>query len=134
MLDRKSYITVEVSSEKNFGITFSFISFIAALYLLIESNNIFILFFILSFIFLICSFVIPKMFMTPNLLWFKFGVLLGSITAPIVMALVYFTIILLTGIIMKVFGGDLMPLKANKSVKSYWLPRTVPVGSMKNQF
>ena len=46
------------------------------------------------------AFMLPNMLSTPNKLWFKFGILLSSIIAPIVMALVYFLTVLPTGLIM----------------------------------
>ena len=60
--------------------------------------------------------------------------LLGSIVAPIVMALVYFITVLPIGLIMRLLGKDLLKLKLDKSAKSYWIERREPIGSMKNQF
>ena len=76
----------------------------------------------------------PRALSSPNKLWFKFGLLLGSIVAPIVMALIYFVTILPTGLIMRLLGKDLLKPKLDKNAKSYWIERTEPVGSMKNQF
>ena len=38
------------------------------------------------------------------------------------------------GIIIRLFGKDLLKQKLDKNVKSYWIERTDPIGSMKNQF
>jgi len=70
----------------------------------------------------------------PNKLWFKFGMLLGSIIAPVVMALVYFITVVPTGLIMRLLGKDLLKQKLDKNAKSYWIKRSEPIGSMKNQF
>ena len=50
------------------------------------------------------------------------------------MALIYFVTILPTGLIMRLLGKDLLKPKLDKNAKSYWIERTEPVGSMKNQF
>ena len=80
------------------------------------------------------AFVAPQILVLPNKLWFKFGILLGSIIAPVIMALVYFITVLPTGLIMPFLGKDLLKLKLDKNAKSYWIERKEPMGSMKNQF
>ena len=73
--------------------------------------------------------------LTPlNILWFKFGKLLGSIAAPIVMGFVFFIVITPTGFIMKMFGKDLLNKKYNNKSKSYWMSREKSRGTMKQQF
>ena len=72
--------------------------------------------------------------MLPNKLWLKFGLLLGSIVAPIVMSFVYFVTVVPTGLIMRLLGKDLLTQKLDKNAKSYWIERSEPMGSMKNQF
>ena len=131
-----SSITLETerSSEKSFGIVFSIVFLIVALYPLIDSEGLRIWALIISAIFLLLAFIAPNTLSLPNKLWFKFGILLGSIIAPIVMALVYFLTVLPTGLIMRLLGKDLLKQKLDKDAKSYWIERSEPMGSMKNQF
>ena len=89
---------------------------------------------IASVAFLLLAFIAPKTLAIPNKLWFKFGILLGSIIAPIVMALIYFLTVLPIGLIMRLLGKDLLRQKIDKNAKSYWIGRREPMGSMKNQF
>lgn len=88
----------------------------------------------LSAVFLLLAFVAPQVLALPNKLWFKFGLLLGSIVAPIVMAFVYFVTVVPTGLIMRLLGKDLLKQKLDKNAKSYWIERKEPMGSMKNQY
>ena len=77
--------------------------------------------------------LINSSFLTPlNLLWFKFGMLLGRIVSPIIMGLVFFGVVTPTGLIMKLFKKDLLRLKRNEK-KSYWIERKTK-SEMKNQF
>ena len=72
--------------------------------------------------------------LTPlNKLWFKFGLFLGNFISPIVMGFVFFFVVTPVGLIMRIFGKDLLNLKA-KNVKSYWIEKTEPKSKMKNQF
>ena len=125
---------VEQGSERSFGIVFSIVFLVVALYPLFNSGNFRIWSLVVSTIFLLLAFASPKMLTLPNKLWFKFGILLGSIVAPIVMALVYFFTVLPTGLIMRLLGKDLLKQKLDKNTKSYWIERSEPMGSMKNQF
>jgi hypothetical protein len=125
---------IEQGSEKSFGIVFSIVFLIVAMYPLINSEDIRILALAISTIFLLLAFLSPQVLELPNKLWFKFGILLGSIIAPIVMALVYFLTVLPTGLVMRLLGKDLLRQKLDKNAKSYWIKRDEPMGSMKNQF
>ena len=97
-------------------------------------SNLIISFNRVAFIFFMLGIFFPKTLFLPNKLWFKFGMILGAVIAPIVMSLVYFFTVFPIGIIMRLFGKDLLSLKINKSKKSYWIKRKEPVKTMKNQF
>jgi Mg2+/Co2+ transporter CorB len=134
MSEITSHIPTKQSSPKSFGIVFSIVFLTVALYPLINFEGLRIWALVVSTIFLFLAYVTPKILSLPNRLWFKFGILLGSIIAPIVMALVYFLTVLPTGVIMRLLGKDLLKQKLDKNVKSYWIERSEPMGSMKNQF
>ena len=134
MSEIASHISTEQSSEKSFGVVFSIVFLIVALYPLINSESLRIWALVVSIIFFLLAFLAPKILVLPNKLWFKFGLLIGSIVAPIVMAFVYFVTVLPTGLIMRLLGKDLLKQKLDKNAKSYWIERKEPMGSMKNQF
>ena len=134
MTEISRHVSTEQSSEKSFGVVFSIVFLIAALYPLITSAGLRIWALVVSIIFFLLAFLAPKILVLPNKLWFKFGLLIGSIVAPIVMAFVYFVTVLPTGLIMRLLGKDLLKQKLDKNAKSYWVKRSEPMGSMKNQF
>ena len=129
-----NHIPIEKSSPKSFGVVFSMVFLIVALYPLIDSESLRTWALIVSAIFLLLAFIAPNILSFPNKLWFKFGILLGSIIAPIIMGLVYFLTVLPTGLMMRLLGKDLLKQKLDKNAKSYWIERSEPIGSMKNQF
>ena len=134
MFETNSHIPTEISSEKSFGVIFSTVFLIVSLYPLINSEGLRIWALVVSTIFFLLAFVAPQVLVLPNKLWFKFGLLLGSIIAPIVMAMVYFITVLPTGIIMRLLGKDLLKQKLDNNAKSYWIKRSEPMGSMRNQY
>ena len=134
MTEISRHVSTEQSSVKSFGVVFSIVFLIVALYPLINSEGLRIWALVVSIIFFLLAFLAPKILVLPNKLWFKFGLLIGSIVAPIVMAFVYFVTVLPTGLIMRLLGKDLLKQKLDKNAKSYWVKRSEPMGSMKNQF
>ena len=134
MSEIASHVSTERSSEKSFGVVFSIVFLIVSLYPLINSESLRIWALVVSIIFFLLAFLAPKILVLPNKLWFKFGLLIGSIVAPIVMTLVYFVTVVPTGLIMRLLGKDLLKQKLDKNAKSYWIERKEPMGSMKNQF
>ena len=134
MSEISSHVPTEQSSEKPFGVVFSIVFLIIALYPLITSEGLRIWALVVSIIFFLLAFLAPKILVLPNKLWFKFGLLIGSIVAPIVITLVYFVTVVPTGLIMRLLGKDLLKQKLDKNAKSYWVKRSEPMGSMKNQF
>jgi hypothetical protein len=122
------------SSEKSFGVLFSIVFLLISLYPLTNSLPIHIWALFLSIVFICLAFLAPKTMIVPKKIWLKFGLLLGSIIAPIVMALIYFSVVLITGVIMRSLGKDLLRIKPNKKTNSYWIKRSADLGPMKNQF
>ena len=135
MTEISRHVSTEQSSEKSFGVVFSIVFLIVSLFPpLINSEGLRIWALVVSIIFFLLAFLAPKILVLPNKLWFKFGLLIGSIVAPIVITLVYFVTVVPTGLIMRLLGKDLLKQKLDKNAKSYWIERKEPMGSMKNQF
>ena len=120
-------------SNRSFGIVFSIVFFIVALYLVTNSRE-YVLAFALSVVFLLLAFFAPTLLSWPNKIWTSFGKFLGLIVAPIFVGLVYLLTVLPIGLIMRLFGKDIIKQKIDKNAKSYWVKRKEPIGPMKNQF
>ena len=83
---------------------------------------------------LLFSELINSTLLTPlNRIWFKFGVILGNIIAPIILGLVFFFVVTPTAFILKAFGKDVLKLNKNKN-NSYWIEKSNIKSNMKNQF
>ena len=125
---------IKISSNKSFGLVFFVIFLIIALWPLLNDGNIRIWSIIVSIIFLILGLLNSKILTPFNKLWMRLGALLGIIVSPIVMGVVYFGIITPIGLIMKLFGKDVLNLKLDKNKKTYWtLKKKIP-SKMKDQF
>jgi len=122
------------SSNKSFGILFFIVFFILCLWPLTKGNAINIYLVFLAIVFLILGLLNSKLLSPLNKGWIKFGEILGLFIAPIVMALVYFIILTPISLIVRAFGKDLLGLKFNKKIDTYWIKRLKNLGSMDKQF
>ena len=124
---------IKLPSNRNFGIVFSIVFLIIAIWPILNQNEIRIWSIIISLIFLILGLINSKFLSPLNKAWFKFGLILGSVIAPIVMGIVFFFVVTPTGLIMKVLGKDILGLKRNKN-NTYWLEKDNSNNNLKNQF
>ncbi len=122
------------SSNRSFGILFFLVFLGFGLWPLTKemSPNIYLI--IISAIFLILGLLNSKLLSPLNNLWIKFGEILGKVIAPIVMAVVYFLILTPISLLVRLFGKDLIEMKFNNNVKSYWIKRKKHLGTMDKQF
>ena len=123
----------KINSDKSFGLVFVVVFLIIALWPLLNGNEIRIWSICVSLIFLFLT-IIKSPILTPlNKIWNKFGLLLGMIISPLVMAAVFFLVVTPTAYIMRLRRKDLLnKLYSNKP--SYWIKRDRNITSMKKQF
>tara|TARA_B100000029_G_scaffold513022_1_gene611289 strand:+ start:116 stop:490 length:375 start_codon:yes stop_codon:yes gene_type:complete len=121
------------SSEKSFGVVFFIVFFLIGFWPILNNQEIKIWSIILSFIFLILGLFNSPILKPLNIIWYKIGIFLGMFIAPIFIGVVYFLVVTPTGLIMRLFGKDLINLKKNND-KTYWIIRKSNKIVMKNQF
>ena len=126
---------IKISSNRSFGLVFFVVFFIISIWpLIVHEEPIRVWSAIISVIFLVLGLINSKILTPLNKLWFKFGIALGAVVAPIVMGIIFFLVVTPIGIFMRIIGKDLLNQKFNKVKKSYWIKRDIPVGTMKRQF
>ena len=121
------------TSNKSFGILFFLIFLAIGIWPIINSEDPRIWSIIISLIFLVLGLLNSRILKPLKDVWIKFGEILGKIIAPIVMAVVFFIILTPTGLLLRLFGKDLLKTKPSKG-SSYWIHRSKDIGSMKKQF
>jgi len=124
----------KLPSNRNFGIVFFVVFLVISFYPLTHDSDIIKWSLVTSIIFLILGLINSKILTPLNRLWFKFGISLGRIISPIIMALIFFAVVTPIGLIMRLLRRDLLSLKYNKKIKSYWIEKDGPKSKMKNQF
>ena len=122
------------TNNKSFGILFFIIFLILGLYPTLKGNSPNIYFILISIPFIILGIINSKILTPLSNAWIKLGEILGIIIAPIVMAIIYFFILTPISLIVRIFGKDLLSIKFDKQVNTYWINRKKNINSMKKQF
>jgi hypothetical protein len=132
------YITkTKDPSNLHFGVVFTFLFLIIALYPLLVGGSIRLWSLFISGIFLLLAFTAPKVLTPANRIWMKFGELIHFIVSPVALAVIFYGSILPTGLILRVFRKDLMRLRLDSKTDTYWIKRDPPGPSgesFNNQF
>ena len=124
---------VKISSNRSFGIVFFIFFLIVSIFPLFKNEDIRVWAIVVAIVFLILGLLNSSLLFPFNKIWFKFGILLGNFISPIIMGLVFFTVVTPTAFLMRAFGKDLLNLKKNNK-KSYWIKKSPTKSKMKDQF
>ncbi len=101
-------------SNKSFGIVFFIFFILVSLWPLLKNEEIRFWSIYISIVFLILGLINSK-FLTPlNKSWYKLGIFLGTIMSPIVMGIIFFTVLTPIGFILRLMGKDLLKLKKKR--------------------
>ena len=69
-----------------------------------------------------------------NRLWRRFGLVLSRVMNPLVLAILFFGVLMPTSVILRLTGKDPLRLRIDKNAGSYWIRRDTPVTSMTKQY
>ena len=124
---------VKIGSNRSFGIVFFIVFLLISIYPIINNEDVRIWSLLVAIIFLVLGIINSNILLPLNKLWFKFGILLGKIISPIIMAIIFFLVVTPIGLMMRIMGKNLLNLKYS-DYKSYWIEKNGPKSKMKNQF
>jgi hypothetical protein len=118
--------SIQGSSNRTFGVVFAVVFAIIGLWPLIASRGVRLWSLAFAIGFLIAAFALPKVLTPLNRLWLRFGLLLHRIVNPIVLGIMFFLVITPMGLVMRLFGKDLLKLRYDANASTYWVARTPP--------
>ena len=88
-------------------------------------------------VFLSAAILAPKSLNPLHRIWLRLGLLLHKITNPLLMGLIYYAVLVPTGLLMRLRGKDPLHLNRDTAASTYWTNRDPPgpaPGSMTRQF
>lgn len=124
-------------SDRGFGLVFTAAFLAIGLWPLKKGAPVRVPALVVSGVFLVLCLVFPRILHPVNRVWTLFGLLLSRITTPIVTTLIFVLLFVPAGIVMRLLGKDLLRLRHDSALPSYWierLPPGPPAGSMVDQF
>lgn len=133
--NKNPYFEIEEAGNKSFGILFSIIFSGVAIFLYFTENYIFsVILIILSFSLFYISIFKDYALQTYKMLWLRFGFLIGKITTPIIMFLLFITLFVPTGLVLFILRIDILDAKKSKAQKTTWKLRKHRIETMNKQF
>ena len=128
---------IKMGSEKSFGIVFSVVFLIIALYPLLGGGGVRLWSLTIAGVFLVTGLFAPNVLRPLNRVWFRFGLLLNKIVSPIVMGILFFLTVTPIGLLKRIGNADLLNQKFDPDAKSYWIEvdrERAAQSSMRKQF
>tara|TARA_B100000427_G_scaffold271516_1_gene238535 strand:- start:4677 stop:5069 length:393 start_codon:yes stop_codon:yes gene_type:complete len=126
---------IKLPTNRNFGIVFFIVFLLISLWPLIDAGDLRVWSLIVSFIFLVLGLLNSSILNPLNKLWYKFGIILGNLISPLIMGIIFFTIVTPIAYILRIFKKDVLKLKfRSDEINSYWIKKENLKNSMKKQF
>ena len=127
---------VQLPSNRKFGFFFGFLFLAASSFFYINSSkNAMYAFALMSVIFLIITIFKSDLLLPLNVLWMRFGLVIGIVVSPLVLGMIFFGIFSPIALLMRLCGRDELRIKLLKR-GTHWISRSdsFPKNSFKNQF
>ena len=125
------------SSDQAFGVIFGVVFTLIGLWPLLHGERPHWWSLVVSWTCLLLALVRPQTLSPLNQFWLKVGRLLQRVMTLVVTGLLLYTAVTPTGLLLRLFGKDLLRLRRDPNATSYWIERRPPgptPESMRNQF
>jgi hypothetical protein len=117
---------VNAGTERSFGLVFAGVFVAIALLPVFNWHRPHLWALIVAAAFLAAALVAPRMLRVPNMIWFRFGLLLHKVVSPIILGLLFFVTVTPIAMIYRALGKDPLRLKFEPNSLSYWIVRNPP--------
>jgi hypothetical protein len=127
----------QLPSDRSFGITFTIVFALVALWLLTTARSGAIAVAALGAATLIVSMLRPALLRPLNRVWMRIGELLHHVVSPVVLGGIYYVVIAPVAVAMRLKGRDALKMRLDRAARSYWVEREPPgpePGSLPRQF
>jgi len=124
-------------SERAFGLTLAVALFIVTVVFALRGSDVWPVLLAFALLLSAVAVIAPGRLRPLNRLWMRFGMALHSVISPVILFILFFTVITPTAVLARLFGKDFLRLKFDKSAPTYWIDRKPPgprPESLRNQF
>ena len=131
---KKMKLKIKYSQELSFALLLSIVLLLISFYPLLYMESITWWILYLALVIILLGFFYSNIFVYPLKLWMKLGYFLGILVSPVIMAIIFFFIFMPMGMILKLFGIDLLLENRKHNSDSFWVKRAKPPEPMDKQF
>ena len=128
---------VKRGSDRSFGFVFASVFAVFAGIALLRDSGLWAWWLAAATVFFVAAIGFSRALDPLNRAWHRFGLLLGKVTTPIVLGLLFFVTVTPTAILFRLLGKDPLRLKMDPGAATYWIVRDPPgpePGTMHRQF
>jgi hypothetical protein len=116
-------LNLDRQSLKKFGITMGIAFLAISLLIFIKHRHSILPTSIISAIFFIFAFTMPNILKPIYVIWMRLAFILSWINTRIILFIVFYLIISPLGLLMRLFGADLLERKIDKQKDTYWIKK-----------
>ena len=130
-------LSLDKKTLRKFGITMGVAFFIIALLLFFRHKHSPVTVLSISALWFICAFIAPGFLKPLYIMWMKFAFILSWINTRIILFIIFYLIFAPVGVVMRLFGADLLKRKTDQNRDSYWqgaVKKTFNRASYEKQF
>ena len=124
--DLSRAIAVNESSDRSFGLVFAAFFAVVGTLWLIDGDRGGFWWLVPALITLAIALLRPRVLAPLGRLWLRFGRLLSRVTTPIVMGVLFLTVVTPIALLRRAVGSDPLRLKLEPTATTYWIPREPP--------
>lgn len=114
------------NSDRSFGLLIGSVLLLVGAHHYWKERPDFFVWLIIGVVFVAVALLMPRTLAPLRRLWLKLGHLMSIVVSPIILALMYVLAIVVTGVLIRLFGKDLLSLKLKPAEASYWIKRNPP--------
>ena len=112
-----------MTEERKFGLLFAGVFTVISAYAWWKGSSLLVYFLASAGLFLAASFLLEQVLKPIRIVWMRFAHLLGWVNTRILLGLFFYLVITPVGIVMRMFGKDLLERKIDLDSASYWTSR-----------
>ena len=110
-------------SLRKFGLTVGVVLLLVGIVLYLIDKPAFVYLGVIGLLLILLGVSLPILLKPLNKAWMTLAILLGWFMSRVILTILFYLIVTPIGILLKIFGKDLLKLKSNDSLLSYWEER-----------
>lgn len=108
---------------RKFGLTMGIVLCLIAVFVLLSRKHSVYPFILLSAFFFLSVFINPDILRPIYIFWMRLAFILGWFNARLILIVIFYLIFAPIGLIIRLFGRDLLERKIDKDKSSYWISK-----------